>query len=217
MDTGTDFNALLAALAPGRFDPEGRFDRGRLSPVVMAGEGTRHLAHLLLSQLLLRGERVIVLDGANGFDAYALATAARRNRRAARTLLSAVRVSRAFTWQQWLALLEREAAPEAERAGARWVLALGPLDLFADANVKPFQAWRGARRTAEALRVLAASDLGVIAAQDDRVLRDGARLELMDRLKSVAGHLVAVGPYAKPPSVPMPVASERQLAFGFTE
>jgi len=61
------------------------------------------------------------------------------------------------------------------------VLALGPLDLFADANVKPFQAWRGARRTADALRALAASGLGVIAAQGDRVLRDGARLELMDR------------------------------------
>ena len=97
------------------------------------------------------------------------------------------------------------------------MLALGPLDLFADANVKPFQAWRGARRTADALRALSAAGLGVIAAQDDRVLRDGARLELMDRLKSVAGHLVTVDAHTGSPPESVPVMIERQLAFGFTE
>jgi len=186
----------------------------RLSPVLVAGEGTRHFAHLLLSHLLLRGERVIVLDGANWFDAYALAQAARRNRRPPPTLLSAVRVSRAFTWFQWLALLEREAQAEAERAGARWVLALGPLDLFADANVKPFQAWRGVRRTAAGLKALAAAGLGVVAAQDERPLREGGRIELAEPLKAVAGRLVTIAP-AEPPILPVPVAAESQLAFGW--
>jgi len=188
----------------------------RLSPVLVAGEGTRHFAHLLLSHLLLRGERVIVLDGANWFDAYALAQAARRNRRPPPTLLSAVRVSRAFTWFQWLALLEREAQAEAERAGARWVLALGPLDLFADANVKPFQAWRGVRRTAAGLKALAAAGLGVVAAQDERPLRDGGRIELAEPLKAVAGRLVTIAPVgAAPSSLPAPVVAELQLAFGW--
>ncbi len=203
----------------------------RLSPVVMAGEGTRHLAHLLLSQLLLRGERVIVLDGANAFDAYALAQAARRNRRPPPTLLSAVRVSRAFTWFQWLALLEGEAQAEAERSGARWVLALGPLDLFADANVKPFQAWRGVRRTAAGLRTISAAGLGVIAAQEERPLREGGRLDLLDPLKAVAGHLVTIAPASaaetaatagldSPPALAAPTVPpppEPQMVFGFPE
>jgi hypothetical protein len=94
-----------------------------------------------------------------------------------------VRVSRAFTWQQYQALLERAVAGEAERTGAKWVVALGPLDLLADEEAKPFQAFRGARRVADALETLARAGLGVVAAQDERRLARAGRAELLDRLR----------------------------------
>src|SRR5690349_12337345 len=106
-----------------------------LSPLLLLGEGAVPVAPALLGPLLMKGERVVVADGGNHFDAYGLARSARQLRRPVPTLLSAVRVSRAFTWQQHLALLEREVAAEAVRAGASWVLALAPLDLFADHEV----------------------------------------------------------------------------------
>jgi hypothetical protein len=216
MDTIADSSALVAGLGSLPERPE---QLRRLSPLVLVGTGTHVLAHGLLGRLLLRGERVIVLDGANSFDAYRLAQDARRFRRPPPTLLSAVRVSRAFTWPQWLALLEGEAQAEAARTGARWVVALGPLDLFADENVKPFQAWRGVRRTAEGLRTLSAAGLGVIAAQDERPLREGGRIDLLDRLRSAAGHLVEVSPQAETPLAPVPSEAHmiRQLSFGFAE
>jgi len=154
-----------------------------LSPVLLLGEGAVPVAHDLLGHLLMKGERVIVADGGNNFDAYHLARAARQFKHPVPTLLSAVRVSRAFTWQQHLALLQRELAPEAARNGARWVLALSPLDLFADNEVKPFQAFRGARQAAEALAALSRTGLGVIAVQSPRALAAGGRDTLLDYLK----------------------------------
>jgi hypothetical protein len=188
------------------------------SPLLLLGEGAIPVAHDLLSHLLVKGERVLVADGGNNFDAYHLARAARQLRQPVPTLLSAVRVSRAFTWQQHLALLQREIAPEAARSGARWVLALSPLDLFADHEVKPFQAYRGARQAAEALAELARAGLGIIAAQSPRALAGGNRLELLDYLKRHCGHHVGVERQESLPPEPVaaiPAPEDRQLALPF--
>jgi len=187
-----------------------------LSPLLLLGEGAIPVAHDLLSHLLMKGERVLVADGGNDFDAYHLARAARQFRQHAPTLLSAVRVSRAFTWQQHLALLQRDLAAEAARAGARWVLALSPLDLFADHEVKPFQAYRGARQAAEALAALSRLGLGVIAAQSPRALDGGGRIELLDYLKRHCGHHVQVermNNRPEPSPLDLPVPEDRQLAL----
>lgn len=158
------------------------------SPLLLVGEGTAEVAHDLLAALLLRGQRVVVADGANRFDAYRLARAARAAGRPAGELLAAVRVSRAFTWQQFAALLERGVGAVA----AAWVLALGPLDLLADGEVKPWQADGGARRVAEALAGMGRKGLGIIAAQEERVLRMGGRESLLGPLARACPHHVAV-------------------------
>ena len=165
------------------------------SPVLLTGPGAFSAAHTLLWRLIARGQKAVVADGANRFDAYKLAR--RSEDRSFRHLpagqgdlempaaevLGAVRVSRAFTWQQYQVLLEREVVPEAARSGARWVLALGPLDLLADEEAKPFQAFRGARRVADALDTLARAGLGVVAAQDVDKLARAGRVELLERLR----------------------------------
>jgi len=154
------------------------------SPLLLQGEGTRTVAHELLNYLLSRHQRVVVADGSNCFDVYSLARAARRIHRSPAEFLSAVRVSRSFTWQQYVTLLERKVASEAARFGARWVFALGPLDLFADEDVKTDAAALGTWRTAEALAGLARASLGVVVAQEERPLRDSRRSQLLDKLRS---------------------------------
>ncbi|MEK7767205.1 MAG: hypothetical protein AAB368_13310, partial [bacterium] len=162
------------------------------SPLLLAGEGTAHVAHDLVATLLARGQRVVAADGANRFDSYHLARAARRLGKPAAEMLAAVRVSRAFTWQQYVALLERDIAAEAARVGAAWVLALGPLDLLADEEVKPWQAAAGAKRVADALAALARAGLGILVAQDERPLKTSGREDLMRLLERACRNHVTV-------------------------
>jgi hypothetical protein len=58
----------------------------------------------MLATLALRG-RVIVVDGGNCFDAYSLARALRRHTHEIQPALKAVRLSRAFTCYQMVAML----------------------------------------------------------------------------------------------------------------
>ncbi len=201
-------------------------DLKKLSPLLLHGSGALDLAHEAAEFLLFQGARIVAVDGANAFDAYHLARAAQKRRRPAPSLLAAIRVSRAFTWQQFEALLERETAAEAARAGARWALVLGPLDLLADQEVKPFQAWRAARRVANALDALAATGLGVVVAQRPEPLRSGGREELIEFLHRACGHVVEVGRKDKDangvlaaaePSAPraIPLPDARQLVLPF--
>ena len=195
----------------------------RQSPLLLLGEGTSAFAHSLLSHVLLRGERAIVLDGANGFDAYRLARVAQERQQTIPTLLTAVRVSRAFTWQQWLSLLMRDAEAEARKSGSTWIFALGILDLFADQDVKPFQAVRGAGQAAAALNTLAQAGLGVVAAQDRRILARSGRADLLEPLLKRAGRLLEISPAgaatgsAETPEFDRPPDPDSQMMFGFAE
>lgn len=178
----------------------------RQSPLLLVGTGTAPFAHSLLSHVLLRGERALVLDGANGFDAYRLARVAQQRQHTIPTLLTAVRVSRAFTWQQWLGLLEKDAEAEARKSGAKWIFALGILDLFADQDVKPFQAWRGAGQAGQALSRLAQAGLGVVASQDRRTLERAGRVDLLEPLMKRCVRLLEIAPVGgRNPDVTEPV------------
>lgn len=178
----------------------------RISPLLLHGEGALAFAHETAEHLLWKGERIIAIDGANAFDAGHLADAARKRRKPAPELLNAIRVSRAFTWQAFEALVERDVWPEANRTNARWVLALGPLDLLADEAVKPFQAWRSAGRIANALRALGERGLGVIVAQRMEPLISGNRRELEEFLQRACAHAVAVAHRSRPAASAPPSA-----------
>ena len=186
---------MLPVRTPSRdLDSERLFTMAHQSPLLLAGEGTRSVAHDLAAYLLARDQRLVVADGSNRFDVAALVRAAQRLRRPPAAFLKAVRVSRAFTWQQYVSLLVGKVAPESSRFGARCVLVLGPLDLFADADVKPEQAALGTWRTAEALAALARAGLNVIAAQEEKPLRSGGRPELLEKLKLRCEATVQVRP-----------------------
>lgn len=198
---------MLPALTPHRdISSEHLFTIAHRSPLLLAGEGVRPVAHDLIAHLLARHQRVVVADGSNRLDVHALVRSARRLRRPPAAFLKDIRISRAFTWQQYVALLERNVGPESARFGARWVLALGPLDLFADNDVKPEHAALGTRRTAEALAILARAGLNVIAAQEDHPLETGGRLSLLDRLKTRCETIVRVQPCTEPPPASEPLA-----------
>ncbi len=83
----------------------------------------------MLAALALRG-RVLVVDGGNCFDAYALARALRRRTTQVQPALQSVRLSRAFTCYQMVAMLAElpvDGTP---------VIVLDMLSTFLDENVR---------------------------------------------------------------------------------
>lgn len=172
---------------------ERSFTMPQRSPLLLLGDGASTVAHDLINHLITKDQRIVVADGSNRFNVYAIVRAARQLRRPASELLAAVRISRAFTWQQYVALVERQVATEAARAGARWILALGPLDLFADSNVNPTVATHGARKITQALVTISRSGLGVIAAQEEKPLAIGGRMELLAEMKKCCDTVAVYG------------------------
>ncbi len=192
----------------------------RESPLLLLGEGTAAFAHSLLSHVLLRGERAVVLDGAGGFDPGRLAAVTQERQRTIPTLLTAVRVIRTTGWRPWLDLLTHDAEAEARRSGSRWIFALGLLDQAAGPGVAPYDARRGAGTVASAVLRLAQAGLGVVAAQDRRVLADAGRIDLLEPLLRRGLTLLEVAP-ARGEDRPNPAFEESepealaQLSFGF--
>jgi len=82
----------------------------------------------MLAALALRG-RVIVVDGGNCFDGYALARALRRQTHQVRAALQAIQLSRAFTCYQMVAMLAELPADGTP------VIVLDMLSTFLDENV----------------------------------------------------------------------------------
>jgi len=81
----------------------------RLFLLVMKRGPARPLIRTLIARFALRGP-LVVLDGGNGFDAYSLARSIRRETPDVGGVLERVRLTRAFTCYQMLALLRRTAS-----------------------------------------------------------------------------------------------------------
>ena len=123
---------------------------------------TLQLGTAFAARRLLRGGRVLYVDGANAFDPYILVRIARRAGADARGLLSRLKVSRAFTCHQLETLLcERLAAAVLAERPALVVVA-GWGDLFHDENVPEREAMRLLDRTAAAVRRIAARAVPVL-------------------------------------------------------
>ncbi|MCL6622232.1 MAG: hypothetical protein K6T55_09040 [Syntrophobacterales bacterium] len=116
------------------------------------GAGVRELAAQAAAWGVARGARVVVVDGANLFDPYALGREAALRGVGVGEALSRVRVARAFTCHQ-LVRLARERLPAVVGPGTLVVI-LGPVSLFYDDQV-PLPERR--RLFGELLRALAAA------------------------------------------------------------
>ncbi len=158
---------------------------GRMAGIF--GDGAPGLALRALARPLLSGETVVVVDGGNRFDPYAIGRAAAAHGWASaaagrdapvfgaaaaalggdgRAALSRIHVSRAFTCHQLETLLARELPGALARYGAPLALVLGLPETFADPDVPYPEACRIFRRCLSALR---------------RVVRGGTRVVLVGR------------------------------------
>jgi hypothetical protein len=107
----------------------GNLQRGDIYLVVAPHALSRKVMNELAARLALAGS-VRVLDGANLFDAYTIARQVRRRTPHLETVLQDLRVARAFTCYQMVALLAaQEALPIP-------LLAFGLLTTFRDENVR---------------------------------------------------------------------------------
>jgi hypothetical protein len=155
-------------------------------------ESVLPLSQLLCLQYLGRGERVVLVDGANAFAPYLLSDAARAQGLDHRRVLDAVHLSRVYTCHQLEALLVDHLQPaiSAFRPGA--VLCLGLLDPLYDEDVPAGEAARIFRRLAAAI-LEAAPRLPILAACPDPMdppanehITDDIRYTFGDRLREIA-------------------------------
>ena len=109
--------------------------------VLFWGEGAGEISSYVAGWMAGKGIEVIVLDGANRFNAYTVSSFARRTLIPPEKLLKSIRIARAFTCyqmatlmgEQLISLLKREEATELLQRP--WVILLGPLTTFLDEDV----------------------------------------------------------------------------------
>jgi hypothetical protein len=109
--------------------------------VLFWGEGAGEISSYVAGWMAGKGIEVIVLDGANRFNAYTVSSFARRALIPPEKLLKSIRIARAFTCyqmatlmgEQLISLLKQEEATELLQK--RWVILLGPLATFLDEDV----------------------------------------------------------------------------------
>ena len=78
---------------------------------------------------------VIVLDGANRFDPYAVSSFARKASLSPESLLKRIRIARAFTCYQMATLMGEKLKSAIAQAQKPWVILLGPITTFLDEDV----------------------------------------------------------------------------------
>jgi len=109
--------------------------------VLFWGEGAGEISSYVAGWMAGKGIEVIVLDGANRFNAYTVSSFARRALIPPEKLLKSIRIARAFTCyqmatlmgEQLISLLKQEEATKLRQR--RWVILLGPLTTFLDEDV----------------------------------------------------------------------------------
>jgi len=140
--------------------------------VLLTGhESVLPLGQLLCLQYLGRGDPVVLVDGANAFNPYLLADAARAHGLDLRRVLDAVHLSRVYTCHQLEALWAERLRPAIASFRPGAILCLGLLDPLYDEDVPAAEAARIFRCLAPAIRD-AAAHLPILAACPDPAVSD---------------------------------------------
>ena len=109
-----------------------------LRKVLFEGGGGGAISSYVAGWMASHRIDVIVLDGANRFDPYAVSSFARKESISPESLLKRIRIARAFTCYQ-MATLMGEKLPIRQSAVAQaqkpWVILLGPITTFLDEDV----------------------------------------------------------------------------------
>src|SRR3989304_5186210 len=113
--------------------------------VLFCGERAEEISSYVAGWMAGKGIEVIVLDGANRFNAYTVSSFARRTLISPEKLLKSIRIARAFTCYQMATLMGERLVSlvHARTVGAihesplqkPWIILLGPLTTFLDEDV----------------------------------------------------------------------------------
>ncbi|MFQ5593894.1 MAG: hypothetical protein ACE5HA_07065 [Anaerolineae bacterium] len=137
-------------------------------------------------RLLMRGETVLVLDGANSTDAYFLCKIARAFGRRPEDVLSCLQVSRAFTCYQMVELVLRELPPAIARTDCSLVLCAGLPATFYDEHVSLPEAMQLLKQVLEQIRTLAEGPTTFVITASEPTASVKGRVVLLDLLKREA-------------------------------
>jgi hypothetical protein len=108
---------------------------GSLRRVLFGGEGTGAISSYVAGWMASHRIDVIVLDGANRFDPYAVSSFARKASLSPESLLKRIRIARAFTCYQMATLMGEKLKSAIAQAQKPWVILLGPITPFLDEDV----------------------------------------------------------------------------------
>lgn len=112
-------------------------------PVVFTGDETTLTVGLLTGLRAVRpGQPLMIVDGANAFDPFLVATLARKAGVDPKAVLDEIRISRVFTCHQLEALIVGRLQSSLARFGAKAVLFTGLLDPLLDEEVALKEARR---------------------------------------------------------------------------
>jgi hypothetical protein len=160
--------------------------------VMFAGDmSVLMLSQLLCLQYLRHGDPVVLVDGANAYNALLLSEAARAERLNLHVMLDALRLSRVYTCHQLEALITEHLRPAITTLRPRAILCLGLLDPLADEDLPATEATRIFRRMLPVLQDVSCH-LPVLAACPDP---DVPALERRELLHGFGRRLLHVAPW----------------------
>ena len=108
---------------------------GSLRKILFGGEGTGEISSYVAGWMASHRIDVIVLDGTNRFDPYAVSSFARKASLSPESLLKRIRIARAFTCYQMATLMGEKLKSTIAEAQKPWVILLGPITTFLDEDV----------------------------------------------------------------------------------
>ena len=115
------------------------------------------------SVFLAQGDHLVVVDGGNAFDPYAISNAARWLTQSPEELLGRVHISRAFTCHQLEALITGRLEEALRHYDSRSLMLSGLLDTLYDEDVSDGEAWKLFQRIAATLRALRSQGVSMVA------------------------------------------------------
>jgi hypothetical protein len=174
--------------------------------VLFRGEGTGAISSYVAGWMASHRIDVIVLDGANRFDPYAVSSFARRESLSPEDLLKSIRIARAFTCYQMATLMgerldcllrQKSSVAQVQKP---WVILLGPITTFLDEDVPEREVRPLFERSLKKVEILAEEGVPFFLFQS-LISSHSKRAYLMKRLFQFAHLVLRIGPGDEGPKV----------------
>jgi hypothetical protein len=168
--------------------------------VLFGGEGTGAISSYVAGWMASHRIDVIVLDGANRFDPYAVSSFARKESLSPETLLKSIRIARAFTCYQMATLMGEKLKSAIDQAQKPWVILLGPITTFLDEDIPEREVRPLFERSLKKVEILAEEGIPFFLFQS-LIPSHSKRAYLMKRLFQFAHLVLRIGPGDEGPRV----------------